>query len=127
VAGYVLAWTLHVAGSSSVGAALLTMAVFGAVISYVMQMAAFVLLRRRMPHIERPYVSRLGVPGAVVAAAIALVSLVALFLNAAYRPGVVGVAIWFIVCVAYFALVGRRRLVLSPEEEFAMKMSTPAP
>jgi ethanolamine permease len=127
VAGYVLAWTLHVAGSSSVGAALLTMAVFGAVISYVMQMAAFVLLRRRMPHIERPYVSRLGVPGAVVAAAIALVSLVALFLNAAYRPGVVGVAIWFIVCVAYFALVGRRRLVLSPEEEFAMKMSSPAP
>jgi ethanolamine permease len=127
VAGYVLAWILHLAGSSSVGAALLTMAVFGAVISYVMQMAAFVLLRRNLPHIERPYLSRLGVPGAVVAGIIAMVSLAALFLNADYRPGVVGVAIWFLVSIAYFALVGRRRLVLSPEEAFAMRMDSRRP
>jgi ethanolamine permease len=37
-----------------------------------------------------------------------------------YRAGVVGVAIWFGVGILYFALVGRHRLVLSPEEEFAM-------
>jgi ethanolamine permease len=33
----------------------------------------------------------------------------------------VGVAVWFSVFVAYFALVGRHRLILSPEEEFAME------
>ena len=32
----------------------------------------------------------------------------------------VWVAIWFGVGIAYFALVGRNRLILSPEEEFAM-------
>ena len=55
-----------------------------------------------------------------VAGLIALISLVALFLNDAYRPGVYGVAIWFVLGLLYFALSGRNKLVLSPEEEFAM-------
>ena len=29
-------------------------------------------------------------------------------------------AIWFAVGILYFALVGRHKLVLSPEEEFAL-------
>ena len=33
---------------------------------------------------------------------------------------VVGAAIFYAVAVAYFALVGRHKLILSPEEEFAM-------
>jgi ethanolamine permease len=41
--------------------------------------------------------------------------------DATYRAGIVGVAVWFSVFVAYFALVGRHRLILSPEEEFAMQ------
>jgi len=85
-----------------------------------MQCVAFVILRRRMPDIERPYRSPLGEWGAIVAAAIALVSLIALFWNDDYRPGVYGVAIFYVVALAYFALVGRNRLVLSPEEEFAL-------
>ena len=55
-----------------VGAVLLNMAVFGAVIAYIMQMIAFVRLRKRFPSIERPYVSPLGIAGAVVAGLIAL-------------------------------------------------------
>jgi ethanolamine permease len=125
VVGYALALTLYEAQKhnwqgGNVGAALLSMAVFGAVISYFMQTLSFVLLRRRLPDIERPYRSPLGEYGALVAAVIALVSLLSLFWRSDYRPGVVGVAIWFAVCVVYFALVGRHRLVLSPEEEFAM-------
>jgi ethanolamine permease len=120
VIGYVLAWILYQYGGGSVGAALLTMAVFGAVISYFMQMVSFVLLRRNRPNIQRPYRSPLGTAGAIVAAVIAAVSLISLFFNADYRPGVVGVAIWFLAAIAYFAIVGRHRLVLSPEEEFAM-------
>jgi ethanolamine permease len=120
VVGYGLCWIIREAGSGSVGAALLTMAVFGAVISYFMQTVSFILLRRNYPDMERPYRSPLGNAGAFVAAAIALIALVSLFWNDDYRPGVVGVAIFYAIAVAYFASVGRHRLVLSPEEEFAV-------
>ena len=120
VIGYGLAWILDSQYSGTAGAALLSMAVFGAVISYFMQMVSFIRLRSKMPNIARPYRSPVGVFGAAVAGVIALVSLVALFLNAAYRPGVYGVAIWFVLGLLYFWLSGRNKLVLSPEEEFAM-------
>jgi ethanolamine permease len=120
VVGYGLAFLLDSQYEGTAGAALLSMAVFGAVISYFMQMLAFIRLRRKMPNIERPYRSPVGVFGAGVAAAIALIALVALFLNDAYLPGVYGVAIWFVLGLLYFGLSGRNKLVLSPEEEFAM-------
>ena len=56
----------------------------------------------------------------MVAGVLAATSLVAIFLNSAYRPGVYGVAIYYVLGVLYFAIAGRHRLVLSPEEEFAM-------
>ena len=96
------------------------MAVFGAVISYFMQCLAFIMLRRRLPNIERPYRSPVGVWGAAVAGAIALVALVSLFLNEDYRPGVYGTLIYFVAGLLYFAVAGRKKLVLSPEEEFAL-------
>ena len=125
VIGYGLAYLLYRAGNhdwlgGNLSAALLSMAVFGGVISYVMQMISFILLRWKMPDIERPYRSPLGVTGAAVAGIIALVSLAALFARSDYRPGVAGVTIWFVAAVVYFAVVGRHKLVLSPEEEFAM-------
>ena len=80
------------------------------------------LLRRDLPNIERPYRSPLGNAGAIVAAIIALVSMVSLFFNEDYRPGVVGTALWFAVGLLYFAVGGRNRLVFSPEEEFAVNM-----
>jgi ethanolamine permease len=101
-------------------AALLNMAVFAAVISYILQMVSFVLLRQNLPNIERPYVSKLGIPGAVVAGVLAATALIAIFLNEAYRPGVYGVAVYYLLGVLYFAVSGRNRLVLSPEEEFAL-------
>jgi ethanolamine permease len=125
VLGYGLAYLLFEAGKrdwlgGNISAALLSMAVFGGVISYFMQMLSFILLRRRLPDVERPYRSPLGIAGAAVAGVIALVALAALFVRADYRPGVVGVAIWFLLAILYFAVVGRHKLILSPEEEFAM-------
>lgn len=125
ILGYGLALLLFLATENewlggNISAALLSMAVFGGVISYFMQMLSFVLLRRKMPDIERPYRSPLGVGGAVVAGIIALVALAALFARDDYRPGVIGVAVWFLLSIAYFALRGRHRLILSPEEEFAL-------
>ncbi len=108
-----------------VGAVLLNMAVFGAVIAYVMQMVAFIQLRRRFPHIDRPYVSPLGNAGAAVAGVIALATLCFLFLNSDYRVGVYGCAVWFAAGLLYFAVIGRKRLVYSPEEEFAVRHTRP--
>ena len=124
VVGYavaVLVWVLQQkALGAQIVAALLNMAVFAAMISYIMQCTSFILLRKRLPNIERPYKSRWGIPGAAIAGIIAAVSLVAIFLNEAYRPGVYGVAIYYALGVLYFAVAGRNRLVLSPEEEFAL-------
>jgi ethanolamine permease len=124
VVGYAvffLVWALQQQDlGAQIVAALLNMAVFAAVISYIMQMVSFVLLRKRLPDIERPYRSKVGIPGAVVAGLLAATSLVAIFLNEAYRPGVYGVAIYYVLGVLYFAVAGRNRLVLSPEEEFAL-------
>jgi ethanolamine permease len=125
VLGYGLAYLLYEAGQrewlgGNLSAALLSMAVFGAVISYFMQMLSFIVLRRRLPNIERPYRSPVGIPGAAVAGVIALVALAALFVRDDYRPGVYGVAAWFVLAIAYFAVMGRKKLILSPEEEFAM-------
>jgi ethanolamine permease len=126
VVGYALAVLLYQLGKSSgalagqIVGALLYMAVFGAVISYFMQCLSFILLRRKLPDIERPYRSPVGLWGAGIAGAIALISLISLYSNSDYRPGVYGTLIYFVLGIAYFAVAGRHRLVLSPEEEFAV-------
>ncbi|HEX5016239.1 MAG TPA: amino acid permease [Actinomycetes bacterium] len=99
---------------------LLNIAVFGAVISYLLQMVAFLILRQRFPDVSRPYVSPSGSWGAAVAGLIALVTLIALPFNEAYRDAITGIAIFYAIGLVYFALFGRTRLVLSPEEEFAV-------
>ena len=111
---------LHVLGDSGAfGGVILNMAVFGAVIAYAMQMWAFVVLRKKFPSMERPYRSPFGNFGAIVALVIALFALVMLFLNPDFRAGVIGVALWFVAGLAYFAFYARKRMVLSPEEAFA--------
>jgi ethanolamine permease len=105
---------------SPVGAILLNMAVFGAVIAYVLQMLSFILLRVRFPKMERPYVSPVGIAGAAVAAVIALVTLITLFANRDYNKGVIGAAVWFLLGIVYYAAHARHRLVLAPEEEAAL-------
>jgi ethanolamine permease len=123
VLGYAAALVIHLAGQgSAVGAVLINMAVFGAVLAYILQMLSFYLLRRKYPTLERPYVSPLGMPGAILAAIIAAVTLGTLFVNPDYNKGVIGAAVWFIAGVAYFALYARKKLILAPEEEFARKL-----
>jgi ethanolamine permease len=92
------------------------MAVFGAVLAYVLQMVSFIALRMRFRHMERPYRSPVGIAGAVVAALVALVTLIVLFQNPAYNKGVIGASIWFVFGIAYYVFYARHRLVLAPEE-----------
>lgn len=107
-------------GGSIIGSVLLNMAVFGAMFSYIMQAISFILLRKNMPHIERPFRSPLGIPGAVLTIAIAIVTLFYQVQDPNFTKGVIWVVVWFAVAIAYFAIVGRHRLILSPEEEFAL-------
>ena len=106
--------------TSTIGGVLLNMAVFGAMISYALQGLSFLLLRVRFPNIPRPYRSPLGSAGAVVTIVIALVTLWVQLQDPVYQKGVFGVAAWYVIGVLYFAVFGRHKLVLSPEEEFAM-------
>ncbi|HXS18142.1 MAG TPA: amino acid permease, partial [Polyangiaceae bacterium] len=124
VMGYVVALFIHTLGPGHpVGAVLLNMAVFGAVISYVLQTLSFMVLRIVAPHLPRPYRSPLGLAGAAVALIIALVTLVALFVvDPVYRLGALGAALWFLAGLTYFALVGRHRLVSAPEELIADRL-----
>lgn len=120
VLGYGIALVIYLLPQDSpVGAVLLNMAVFGALISYIMQLMSFILLRKRLPHIERPFVSPLGISGTVIAMVICVVALFFLFLNPDYNKGVFGAAIWYFLGLLYFATYARKRLVKAPEEVFA--------
>jgi len=107
-------------GGAVIGGTLLNMAVFGAMISYALQGISFILLRRNMPHIERPYRSPFGVPGAALTVSIALVTVYFQLQDPVYRVGVYASLAWYVAGILYFALLGRHRLVLSPEERFAL-------
>ncbi|WP_106816329.1 amino acid permease [Microbacterium timonense] len=102
------------------GAIVLNIAVWGAVLAYLMQMIAFIILRRKYPNAHRPYRSPWGVTGAVVAAVIAALIFLGFLLNSAFQPAIVAIGIVYIVILLGFALYFRHRLVLSPEEEYAI-------
>jgi ethanolamine permease len=113
-------------GGALIGGTLLNMAVFGAMISYAMQGVSFILLRRNMPDIVRPYRSPLGAFGALLTVIIALVTLYFQLQDPIYRNGVYGAMAWYVLGLLYFALIGRHHLILSPEEEFALSRGSKA-
>jgi len=127
VLGYAVALTVHVLPDERpVGAILLKMAVFGAVLAYVLQMVSFIVLRIRCPQLPRPYRSPLGVPGAVAALLIALVTLVTLFASdAGYGWAAVGALVWYLLGLVYFVVYARHHLVYAPEERFAVEQASP--
>ena len=59
--------------------------------------------------------------GAALTVIIALVTIGFQLADPVYRTGVIGVAIWYALAIVYFAAYGRKTLVFSPEEEFAVK------
>jgi ethanolamine permease len=102
------------------GAIVLNIAVWGAVLAYLLQMVSFVILRRKYPNVSRPYVSPWGVPGAVIAAVIAALIFVGFLLNPTFLPAIIAIGIVYVIILVGFALYFRHRLVLSPEEEYAL-------
>ena len=103
-----------------IGGALLNMAVFSAMLSYILQSSSFILLRVRRPELERPYLSPFGKTGAWITILIALMTIYYQLQDSSYRVAVYSAVAYLIVGLFYFAVKGRHRLILSPEEEFAM-------
>ncbi|MFM7014233.1 MAG: amino acid permease [Actinomycetota bacterium] len=102
------------------GAIVLNIAVWGAMLAYMMQAISFLILRRRLPNLNRPYRSPWGVPGAVAAAVIAGIAFIGYLINPAFQVAIAGIAFVYLVMLIGFALYGRHNLVLSPEEEYAV-------
>jgi ethanolamine permease len=102
------------------GAIILNIAVWGAVVAYFMQMVSFIILRRKFPQAARPYRSPWGLPGAYTAGIIAALVFVGFLLNPTFQPAIIAIAIVYVVIFIGFAIYGRHRLVLSPEEEYAL-------
>jgi ethanolamine permease len=103
------------------GAIVLNIAVWGAMLAYMMQAVSFLILRRKLPNLKRPYVSPWGVPGAWAAAIIAGISFVGYLINPAFQTAIFGIAVIYVIMLIIFAVYGRHNLVMSPEEEYAIK------
>ena len=106
--------------SGVAGAIILNIAVWGAMLAYLMQMVSFIILRVKHPELDRPYRSPWGLGGATVAGLIAALAFVGFLLNEAFRPAIYAIIIVYAVFLLYFALVGRHNLVMSPEERYAV-------
>ena len=107
-------------GASIIGGTLLNMAVAGAMLAYFMQGMSYIVLKKKFPDLHRPYNSPFGIAGAVICMAIAAVTLYFQLTDSVFRACVIGVVIYYAVMMAYFLLIGRHKLILSPEEEFAL-------
>ncbi len=106
------------------GAIVLNIAVWGAVLAYLLQMISFIILRRKFPNASRPYRSPWGVTGAVIAAVIAALIFVGFLLNPTFVPAIIAIFVVYVIILVGFALFFRHRLVLSPEEEYALSGGT---
>ena len=121
VALIVLDLLANVEGVGAVaGAIILNIAVWGAVVAYFLQMVSFIILRRKFPNAARPYKSPWGLPGAYIAAIIAALVFVGFLLNPTFQPAIIAIAIVYVLIFIGFAVYARHRLVLSPEEEYAL-------
>ncbi len=115
-------------GAVATGDLLMQVAVFAALISYVMMMVSHIVLRRRAPELDRPY----RTPGYPATPVIALVlSLVAMSSTLFYGEGAVTVMLAtvavLVVGLLYFGLHSRHHLVAgAPEEEAALVLAAEA-
>ncbi|WP_062260847.1 ethanolamine permease [Endozoicomonas arenosclerae] len=99
------------------GDLMITMAVFGATISYAMMTLSHIILRVKEPELERPYKTPGGVMTSGIAFALAIVAFVSTFLVS--KEAAFWSVVFYAVMVAYFGLYSRHHLVAkAPEEEF---------
>ncbi|MEM6898229.1 MAG: ethanolamine permease [Pseudomonadota bacterium] len=101
------------------GDLLISMAVFGAAISYVLMISSHIVLRLREPDLARPYKSPGGVFTSSAALLLAILALVSTFLVSPIAAVLTAIA--YLGGIAYFVLYSRHHLVEgAPEEAFSV-------
>ena len=115
IAPGILGFLLSLTGE---GDLMITMAVFGATISYAMMSLSHIILRHKEPHLPRPY----RTPGGIYTSGAAFILSVIAF--ASTFAVSVDAALWslafYAIMVSYFTIYSRHHLVArAPEEEFA--------
>ena len=107
----------------SVVALLLNMSVLAAMISYIISLFSYVVLKVRYPNMERPYKSPLGVTGAITGLIIVSIAAIFMFTNSDYRFGLIILAgIYFISLVTYMVIGKDSINENAPEEAFAIDL-----
>ena len=90
-------------------------------LAYIMQLVSFVILRRKYPNLNRPYKSPWGLPGSVVALVIAVIAFLGFLINPTFLPAIIAIIVVYAIVMLIFAIWGRHRLVLSPEERYSVE------
>lgn len=101
------------------------MAIFSAILSYLLVMGSYVQLKREHPELPRPYISPLSDRGAMVAFAIAFIILLLFLIQPDFRVGLYTIGLIILLAVLYFIFSASHRLVLdAPEEKEAQLAKT---
>ncbi|MFT4285076.1 MAG: amino acid permease [Protaetiibacter sp.] len=120
--GFVALVVVQAAGgdASPAGVIVLNIACWGAIVSYCLQSIAFLVLRKKFPNAPRPYKSPWGLFGAWSALIIGIATFIGFLVNPTFFLAIIAIIIIYALIFIGFAVYGRHRLVLSPEEEYAL-------
>jgi ethanolamine permease len=122
VLGWLLVFIYNRIDPETAIANIVQISVFGALITYVLMMASFIVLRSREPGLRRGYLAPGGVTTASIALVLALIAMTSgFFYTTAARWTIIATIAAILLGLVYFALYSRHRLVAeAPEEEFAL-------
>lgn len=99
------------------GDLMITMAVFGATVSYALMSLSHIILRRKEPQLARPYKTPGGTLTSGIALVLSLIALASTFVVS--TQAALWSALFYVVMLTYFLLYSRHRIVANaPEEEF---------
>lgn len=99
------------------GDLMITMAVFGATISYILMMLSHIILRIKEPNLKRPYRTPGGIFTSTTALLLSIAALISTFLVS--QQAALWAAMVYVLLLAYFLIYSRHHLVAqAPEEEF---------
>jgi ethanolamine permease len=113
VVGLLCAFASQLSESHLVRTVLLNTSIIAALLSYLMVFASYVKLKRESPDLKNTYKSPVGIPGAILGSMLALLTMLACFLNPRYWLGIYGTLIALFVLGLYFLFVSRKQLVMA--------------
>ena len=123
--GFAAAVAIHYGGRPSPGPSLagvlVNMAALGLVLSCLLQLASFLILRAARPGLARPFRAPLGELGAWSALIVATSLFLALIAGEESRAGLPGCVTVLALGVVYYRVRGRSQLVAAPEEQAALE------